>query len=150
MFGPCHHRGDRRSTKIDGEGIGDRVEGIRGIGEENLPRRGSDGRIPPADLSGTERLEIDSDRTRVQKDKLLNDWKRALINARKAAVFWHNKQKALRLKKAEEENRHGLSSPSIHLLCPPQARRSEIPCSKEFWNSLGISFFILSTSKGSS
>src|SRR3989344_8344419 len=41
--------------------------------------------------------------TRVQKDRLLNDWKKALINAREAAVLWHNKQKMLRLKKAEEE-----------------------------------------------
>jgi hypothetical protein len=38
-----------------------------------------------------------------QKEKLLQDWKNALIKARKKAILWHNAQKVKRLKEAENQ-----------------------------------------------
>ena len=41
--------------------------------------------------------------TAKQKEKLHNDWKNALIRARKKAVLWHNEQKAKRFEIAKKE-----------------------------------------------
>ncbi|PIR85888.1 hypothetical protein COU14_01835 [Candidatus Kaiserbacteria bacterium CG10_big_fil_rev_8_21_14_0_10_44_10] len=41
--------------------------------------------------------------TNKQKQKLHDNWTKALVTARKGAVKWHNEQKRLRLKKAHEE-----------------------------------------------
>jgi len=38
-----------------------------------------------------------------QKEKLYNDWKNALIKARKKAVLWHNEQKEKRLSEARKQ-----------------------------------------------
>jgi len=38
-----------------------------------------------------------------QKEKLLQDWRNALVRARKKAVLWHNAQKEKRLEKAQKE-----------------------------------------------
>ncbi|MBY0537899.1 hypothetical protein K2P47_00695 [Patescibacteria group bacterium] len=43
--------------------------------------------------------------TIAQKNKLENDWKKALIKARSKAVVWHNKAKAHRIKVSESEGR---------------------------------------------
>ena len=44
------------------------------------------------------------------KRKLLNDWKNGLIQARKAAVRWHNGQKEIRLQNAETAAQETLSA----------------------------------------
>lgn len=38
-----------------------------------------------------------------QKDKLLFNWRKGLVEARKKAVVWHNKQKEKRLREAKDE-----------------------------------------------
>lgn len=53
--------------------------------------------IPRSTLSGwLKDIELTSE----QKEKLLQDWKNALVKARKKAVFWHNAQKEKRLQEA--------------------------------------------------
>lgn len=56
--------------------------------------------IPRSTLSGWLRnIEL----SQKQKEKLTQDWKNALVKARKKAVLWHNAQKEKRLKLAEEQ-----------------------------------------------
>lgn len=56
--------------------------------------------IPRSTLSGWLRgIEL----SREQKEKLTQDWKNALVKARKKAVLWHNAQKEKRLKEAKEQ-----------------------------------------------
>lgn len=45
-----------------------------------------------------------------QKEKLHNDWKNALIKARKKAVLWHNAQKESRLQVAKKEAEYVLKN----------------------------------------
>ncbi len=56
--------------------------------------------VPLSTLSGwLKHIEL----THAQKVKLENDWKKALINARKKAVVWHNSQKEMRIERAIEK-----------------------------------------------
>jgi len=56
--------------------------------------------IPRSTLSGwLKNIEL----SQKQKEKLTQNWKNALIKARKKAVLWHNTQKEKRLKKAENQ-----------------------------------------------
>jgi len=56
--------------------------------------------IPRSTLSGwLKNVKL----TQGQKEKLLQDWKNALVKARKKAVLWHNAQKAKRLLEAKCE-----------------------------------------------
>lgn len=56
--------------------------------------------IPRSTLSGwLKNIKL----TQGQKEKLLQDWKSALVEARKKAVLWHNAQKTKRLLEAKEE-----------------------------------------------
>jgi hypothetical protein len=56
-------------------------------------------KIPRSTLSGWfKNIEL----TQKQKKKLLQNWKNGLINARKQAVIWHNKQKEKRLEEAKD------------------------------------------------
>ena len=56
--------------------------------------------IPRSTLSGWLK---DIQLAPAQKKKLLQDWKKALIKARRKAVLWHNAQKEKRLKEAENQ-----------------------------------------------
>lgn len=56
--------------------------------------------VPLSTLSGWLRNVNLSERN---KSKLRKDWEQALIRARAKATLWHNHQKEIRLKKAEEE-----------------------------------------------
>lgn len=51
-----------------------------------------------------------------QKEKLIRDWKNALIKARKKAVLWHNTQKEKRLQKAKDEALRTLKNINIENL----------------------------------
>ena len=62
--------------------------------------------IPRSTLSGWLRLVSLNKRQRLV---LLKNWKKALISSRFAAIAWHNKQKAIRLKEAETGAREILS-----------------------------------------
>jgi len=56
--------------------------------------------VPRSTLSGwLKGIEL----SKKQKDKLMRDWRNALVKARKKAVLWHNAQKEKRLKLAEEQ-----------------------------------------------
>ncbi len=56
--------------------------------------------IPRSTLSGwLKNIEL----SQKQKEKLTQNWKNALVKARKKAVLWHNAQKEKRLKKAENQ-----------------------------------------------
>ena len=56
--------------------------------------------IPRSTLSGwLKNIQL----TQKQKEKLLQDAKKALVKARKKAVLWHNAQKENRLKEAENQ-----------------------------------------------
>ena len=56
--------------------------------------------IPRSTLSGWLR---DVELSKKQKEKLTQNWKKALVKARKKAVLWHNAQKEKRLKSAKEQ-----------------------------------------------
>lgn len=56
--------------------------------------------IPRSTLSGWLR---DIELSKKQKEKLTQNWKKALVKARKKAVLWHNAQKEKRLKSAKEQ-----------------------------------------------
>ena len=56
--------------------------------------------IPRSTLSGWLR---DIELSKKQKEKLTQNWKKALVKARKKAVLWHNAQKEKRLKEAKEQ-----------------------------------------------
>lgn len=49
-----------------------------------------------------------------QKKKLHENWKRGLVDARKAAVLWHNEQKNIRLQQAKEHALTTLKSINSH------------------------------------
>jgi hypothetical protein len=56
--------------------------------------------IPRSTLSGwLKNIKLSQE----QKEKLLQDWKNALVKARKKAVLWHNAQKKKRLEEAKRE-----------------------------------------------
>ncbi len=56
--------------------------------------------IPRSTLSGwLKNIKL----SQKQKEKLTQNWKNALVKARKKAVLWHNAQKEKRLKKAENQ-----------------------------------------------
>jgi len=56
--------------------------------------------IPRSTLSGwLKNVEL----IQWQREKLSQDWKKALIQTRKKAVLWHNAQKEKRLKEAKEQ-----------------------------------------------
>jgi len=57
-------------------------------------------KIPRSTLSGWFRnIKL----TKYQKEKLDENWQNALKKARKRAVIWHNRQKELRVKEAQDE-----------------------------------------------
>lgn len=67
----------------------------RGISIGKIERRLN---IPRSTLSGWfKNIKL----TKRQKEKLSQDWKKALIKARKKAVLWHNAQKEKRLQEAK-------------------------------------------------
>lgn len=49
-----------------------------------------------------------------QKEKLHNDWKKALIKARKKAIQWHNEQKAKRFQIAKKEAKNVFKNININ------------------------------------
>jgi len=56
--------------------------------------------VPRSTLSGwLKGIEL----SKKQKDKLMRDWRNALVKAREKAVLWHNALKEKRLKLAEEQ-----------------------------------------------
>lgn len=56
--------------------------------------------IPRSTLSGWLR---DIELSKKQKEKLIQNWRKALVKARKKAVLWHNAQKEKRLRSAKEQ-----------------------------------------------
>jgi hypothetical protein len=91
--------------KLKGEAIKIRKDGMSiGYVEKKLG-------IPRSTLSGWfKNIQL----TRQQKNQLYQNWKNALVKARKKAVIWHNQQKEIRIKEAERQALHTLSKIDIN------------------------------------